>query len=559
MCNETSIQSRTKMQTTLLVLVLLASQASFLAARTPTVCGVDEQHQAAIEALNEAVKRTGADPIEIIRLGEEKIKEKYQQQLVGPRTTQTHPALVEDDDDHDLGLSSLFDERNHEQKREEPVQRRPAAVDHHDDGDMGLKSLFSENHITHSSHHSHTSTNWQKSYKNVYQIDKDQDFGLRNLFKEDEPKKSPVENLPKLSESTSPRSDNELSADQFARALDVSTANSSASLFDDDDDDDDQLEQKPMPQNQDLKLPEAVPEPKHDHESKLPEENNNKPAEGLKLPEVNTTAPIQEPAPGDGNVPPPAQQRNDSGQPDENRKPGQPIEEHFVDSYIDNSDPNDPKKVQVERQIKSHVDPTGAVSHSQAETRTSTSLNTGGDKASKQHYSKHSSHSSSSYSSSYASSNQNKPAANNWNKNGKKNQKQVPSGYPSMPQTPTSIPPLAPVVFMPMLPYGSQPTWPGFYNPNQKMSKKQQQQIQQQQLFQQLPFASAFASAGAGASARAGSGFAGASAFAGAPAMPFYGAAPGFQPAAKATGRKGRNARRKERRRAEQMAAMQNQ
>lgn len=124
-----------------------------------------------------------------------------------------------------------------------------------------------------------------------------------------------------------------------------------------------------------------------------------------------------------------------------------PVEEDFEDTYIDRSDPINPRKVQIKKKNKSRVGPDGA-RHEQLESKVITSIGNNPNA-----YSRHSS--SSSFSSS--SSTNGKRPGKNW----VFDQMQRLPKLPSMPQ----IPPIPPLPPMPLMPYGMPITgaWSNYY------------------------------------------------------------------------------------------------
>lgn len=127
---------------------------------------------------------------------------------------------------------------------------------------------------------------------------------------------------------------------------------------------------------------------------------------------------------------------------DRNRSTLLPDDEDFEDVYIDNSDPNNPKKVHEKRKSKSRVDANG-VRHESHQSRSSTTLGNNPN-----HYKRHSSRSSF-----MSSSSGNFPT--NWSFGHMPMMHHIPA-IPTIPP----IPPMAP-----MMPFGMSMagTWPGFY------------------------------------------------------------------------------------------------
>lgn len=584
----------------LLAIVLLVCHVFVVTAQANEVSLTDLQRKASIEALNAIIKETGADPLEIIRLGLEQFK-KGQHKItdtekpalnksvdVSQNTKQT--SISPEEEDHDLGLKFLFAE-NEPRKRESrdnidhdqldfglkalfkeradrknvdenedyglesmfneetspkssnnvqsfpnghPDKRDDEDDDVYDDEDFGLRSLFQEKTIAAAP----TSSNKSEQTRDIDH----EDFGLKRLFSENESEKisqNSIDNGPTGNDSRKNPMDDEVDyslgslfnetpkptsgGEDFIRSSGTSETKPAAYLSIDRSESSTgghfgnvvAVERSDKDQSQgvgDLQLASLWREDEHEQAQKQDQPAQESNSTHKPEPSVATAKKTQEskglpatPISGD------KVDNNESNQQEhEQQKPtNQPREENFVDSYIDESDPNDPKKVHVERHIKSHVDPsTGTVSRVHAENHSSSSLNNGNN-PSKQHQSKHSSHTTTSY-----SSTSNGPQGKNNNLKNKNKPMQMPA-LPSIPQMPIS--PLPPIVLMPMVPYGAHPaSWPAFYNPSQNLSKKQQKRQQQP------PFA-----AGAFASAQAGS-FPGATAAYAGPAVPYYGVAAGF-------------------------------
>lgn len=462
-----------------LALILLATPAFVaLTVRAQEFVLTETQQREAITALNEAAKSTGADPLEIIRLGLEQIKANQHLQSsdkpIGsaearPEGEQhseksTKEFIEQQEDDDDFGLRKLFEEQSkpaHQDHKPSDGDNKSTQVhtdpDDDDEDNFGIKHLFDEDK-THSSPkniqpelagNEDDSKVKQPSGRETKEnpMDKESDFGLDRLFRD------ALESGHDQLSDYQPSSSTTVERDS---PKDVSNSVRPEDLIPE--------------QNENLREFSTMAAPlamskQGEGENSINFESSSRPVEQseepLKLPSLNKLE----------------------------GKEAKPIEDNYVDSYIDNSDPNDPKKVHIERQIESHVDPTGAVSHVHAETRTSSSLNNGND--SSKHYSKHSSISSASYSSSLSSNGWQPRKNNNNEKNKARNHTNNQVRAPNLPgiQPLAPIAPLAPMVFMPIMPYAAYPgaaAWANSNNPNQKKMMKQQQQ-------QQFPFAAAYA------------------------------------------------------------------
>lgn len=128
-----------------------------------------------------------------------------------------------------------------------------------------------------------------------------------------------------------------------------------------------------------------------------------------------------------------------------------PSNQEMEETYIDNSDPNDPKRVHVKNISKSTIDDNG-FSHERQESVSSTSLGNNPNSFS---------HHSSSFSSSASGHVNGKPVKPiNWSYN------KIPyATIPPIPKLPTlpALPAMPTLPPLPMLPYGA---WPGYYGQN---------------------------------------------------------------------------------------------